>query len=51
VALPPFLGLNEGNFKMEFITFLVDENLTWNLTWQIWILSFRSAEEFFGTIL
>lgn len=51
MSRPPDYGLDEGNFELQTITIFVDETFTWNLTWQIWIVSAGFAREYFGTIL
>lgn len=36
--IAPTLGLHDASFGLQPITLLVDEKLTWNPTWQIWIM-------------
>ena len=40
-----------GGFGPLFITSLLDENQTWNPTWQVWIMLVRIIGGFFGTTL
>lgn len=47
----PALCLHEGKFELQAITFLVDENFTWNPTRQVGIMFARIIGEFCGITL
>ena len=47
----PALGLHEGSFGPQPITFSVDEKSTWNPTWQVWIMLAGIVRNFFKMAL
>ena len=51
VSRPPSLSLHENSFGPQPITSSMDENPTWNPTWQVWIILVGIVRVFFGTIL
>ena len=44
----PAWGLHEGYFKLQPITFSMNEKTTWNPTWQVWIMLAGIVGDFLG---